>query len=235
MADAVRNNAAWCDSVCSAHGGRGELSRFHWLCRTPMPSFYPNLVTLDPSLEPAIAAVRELERVRPATSWSVKDSFGVLPLEEVGFRLLFEAEWIFRPARAERSRSRARVGRWSRVRSEAALAEWEAAWGESRGLPRIFVPALLPRSEIAILAAHDGKGAIEAGVVANRSGNAVGPSSFFARAEEGGSLRAEGIEVAIDAFPGLPLVGYEAGEDLAAVRMLGFRSLGSLRVWVREG
>gem|GEM_PF-6650955 len=36
------------------------------------------------------------------------------------------------------------------------------------------------------------------------------------------------------AYPGLPVVGYERGADLAAMRALGFRSLGSLRVWITD-
>ena len=33
--------------------------------------------------------------------------------------------------------------------------------------------------------------------------------------------------------PGLPVVGYESGEDLAAAREAGGRVLGPLRVWTR--
>jgi hypothetical protein len=33
--------------------------------------------------------------------------------------------------------------------------------------------------------------------------------------------------------PGLPIVGYERGQDLAAARQAGFRVLGPLRVWAR--
>jgi hypothetical protein len=33
--------------------------------------------------------------------------------------------------------------------------------------------------------------------------------------------------------PGLPIVGYEQGEDLVAARAAGFRVLGPLRIWAR--
>ena len=233
VAAAARNNAAWCDAVCSAHGSPGEFSASHWLSRAPVPPYYPNLVTLDPALEPALAAVRELDQAPPSASFAVKDSFAVLPLEQAGFRLLFDAEWIFRPALRDRP-PRSPGGRWVRVETEPALAAWEAAWGESLGQPRIFRPALLRRSEIAILAALGGDGRLTAGVVAHRTDRVVGLSNLFVRGEEGGSLRAECIEAAMEAFPGLPLVGYEAGDDLAQSRALGFASLGALRVWVKE-
>ena len=233
VADLARNNAAWCDAVGSAHGSAGELSDSHWLSRAPMPPYYPNLVTLAPAPEPALAAVRELERARPSASWAVKDSFGVLPLEQAGFRLLFGAEWILRPARSDSPR-RAPGRRWLRVESDAQLADWERAWGESAGQPRIFLPPLLRRSEIAFLAAVAPDGSIAAGVIANRAGNVVGVSNLFARGDEGALLRGECIDAAGDAFPGLPLVGYETGDALAESMALGFVSLGSLRVWVRE-
>jgi len=229
-ADAARNNAAWCDAVCGAHGCPGERTGGYWLTRAPTPPAYPNLVTLEPAAAPALEAVRELERARPSQPWAVKDSFSVLPLETAGFRLLFEAEWIGRPVQLARPRA---GGRWIRVRSETGLAAWEAAWGESASQPRVFLPALLGRSEIAILAALDGAGAVAAGVVANRSGDAVGLSNFFAR-EERAARRAAGAEAAQREFPGLPLVGYESGRDLAECRALGFLPLGPLRVWLRE-
>jgi hypothetical protein len=229
-ADAARNNAAWCDAVCGAHGCPGELSATHWLTRAPTPPGYPNLVTLEPAAAPAMAAVRELERARPPAGWAVKDSFSVLSLETAGFRVLFEADWIVLRPQLARCRE---GGRWIRVRSEPELTAWESAWGESASQPRVFLPALLGRSEIAFLAALDDAGAVVAGVVASGSRNAVGLSNFFAR-EEREAVRAASVEAAQREFPGLPLVGYESGRDLAECRALGFLPLGPLRVWIRE-
>jgi hypothetical protein len=232
IADAARNNAAWCDAVYRAHGRPGEFHASHWLARGRAPPYYPNLVTLDASLETAMAAVRELERARPSPAWAVKDSFGVLPLDREGFRPLLDGEWIARPALG-RTSARREEARWTRVRSDSMLAAWEAAWGESAGRARIFLPPLLRESEIAVLAALDGEGDVVAGVIANRTEAAVGLSNFFAR-ERRDALRAECLDAAMGEFPGLPLVGYESGRDLAEVLALGFRALGSLRVWLRD-
>ncbi len=232
--DAARNNAAWCDAVCCAHGGHGEFFDSHWLTRAPAPPYYPNLVTLAPPLAPAMAGVRALDQTGLLESWAVKDSFAVLPLGEAGFRLLFEAEWIVRPADSAQPRPRSLGTRWFRVQTESELSAWERAWGGSLGQPRIFLPALLYRSDIAILAALGEGGVITAGVVANRAENAVGLSNFFVHVSGRASLRAECIEATVDTFPGLPLVGYEAGQDLEESYALGFSSLGSLRVWVKE-
>jgi hypothetical protein len=233
IAAAARNNAVWCDAVCSAHGHPGEFFDSHWRTREPTPPGYPSLVTLDASLR-AMAAVDELGEVRAGAAWAVKDSFAVLPLEGADFRLHFEAQWIVCPAPLERATPRSPGTPWRRIRSAPELAAWEAAWGESPGQPRVFLPPLLDRSDIAILALPDSNGSFRAGIVANRTEHAVGVSNFFSKEEESQALRAAGVDAATDAFPGLPVVGYEAGSDLAECRALGFDSLGSLRVWLRE-
>jgi hypothetical protein len=138
------------------------------------------------------------------------------------------------PAPLERATPRSPGTPWRRIRSAPELAAWEAAWGESPGQPRVFLPPLLDRSDIAILALPDSNGSFRAGIVANRTEHAVGVSNFFSKEEESQALRAAGVDAATDAFPGLPVVGYEAGSDLAECRALGFDSLGSLRVWLRE-
>lgn len=233
-ADAARNNAAWCDAVCSAHGRPGIFFDSHWIQRAPAPWLYPNLVTLDSAVEPAMAAVREIDATRPGGGWAVKDSFAVLPLAPAGFRVLFDAEWIVRPASTASRRVSVADSRWSRVRSEAELAAWEAAWGESLGGARVLLPELLLRDEIAILGARDDRGEIRAGVALNRTGPIVGLSNFFAAPEQRAALRAECIDAAAATFPDLALVGYETGQDLAECQALGFSSRGPLRVWARE-
>lgn len=231
--EAASSNAAWCDAVCSAHGAPSERFASHWQTRAPVPPLHPNLVTLAGTAEPtraARAAVRALVRELPPAGWAVKDGFACLPLADDGFELLFEAEWI---ARAPRPAPPAPPGRWRRIRSEPALAAWEAAWGESAGRPRIFLPALLGRADVAFLAGVDEAGTIAAGIVAHRAGGVVGISNLFARRPEP-EWRAACVAAAAAAFPGLPLVGYEAGSALAAARALGFAPLGPLRVWRRS-
>lgn len=228
VADAARNNTAWCDAVCRAHGRPGELTEAPWLNRSATPAYYPNLVTLDRSREPAMAAIRALDDAGLSGAWAVKDNFGALSLDRAGFRILFEAEWI---VCAAREGSTAFVGgHWRRVESEAALRQWEDAWGETRGRPRIFAPALLGRREVAILAAFDGD-AIVAGVVANRTDDVVGMTNLFTPRDGGPSSRASCVQAVRATFPGLSLVGYEATEALAESEAIGFERLGSLKVW----
>ncbi len=42
------------------------------------------------------------------------------------------------------------------------------------------------------------------------------------------------LSVAVDAYPGLPLVGYEPSGGTGAFERLGFERIGPLRVWVKE-
>ena len=225
---AARNNAAWCDAMCGAHGSPGAVFASHWRTLGAAPRLHPNLVTLDASRDAALAGVREIERARPSPSWAVKDSFAVLPLEPLGFRVLFEAEWIARPPTSGRNDA---ATRWVRVDSAPMLAAWEAAWGEGDAGSRLFLPSLLSRRDVAILAAL-GDGAIEAGGIASLGGSVVGLTNFFALGDRE-AHRAQCVAAASEQFPDLPIVGYESGHDLAACLALGFEALGPLRVWVR--
>jgi hypothetical protein len=114
------------------------------------------------------------------------------------------------------------------------LVAWEAAWhGEPAHpfAPRLFPPVLLADPDVAFLALYTGQ-ALVAGLVANRSGSAAGLSNIFLPAQDGERYRPALLAAAETAFPGLPLVGYEHGRDLAAMREQGFMELGPLRVWV---
>ncbi len=84
---AARNNALWCDAVCAVHRGSGEFHRDFWLNRGETDRLYPNLVTLTGSEGVATQkeAIAELIRTLRQDGWSVKDSFGNLDLNDLGF------------------------------------------------------------------------------------------------------------------------------------------------------
>jgi hypothetical protein len=119
------------------------------------------------------------------------------------------------------------------VRNELAQAEWESAWGRSAGdtsEDRIFLPPLLDDKDIAMVACYR-DGHIVAGAVANRSDGVVGWSNFFATAAEILDRAIESLATIAGVFPGAPIVGYEHGAGLRNAHVLGFESLGPLRVW----
>jgi hypothetical protein len=228
---AAHNNAHWCDTVCATHGTPGAFDASVWVCHHPTPRFYPNVVTLSPDdLSAQRHAVERLRQSLPG-SWAVKDSFATLDLAPLGFMQLFEAEWIWRPADVQPPIVRSNL-QWTRISDAEALESWEQAWvGEDDGsVERIFLPPLLHDPNVAIIAARQDE-RIVGGVIANRTNDVVGLSNLFAPT----GMLEHGWPGAISAiaatFPGLPMVGYESGNDLAMAEQFGFERVGPLRVY----
>lgn len=235
---AARNNAEWCDAVCRAHGNPGEFHEGMWLNRHQVPRFYPNAGMLAEPSQRQLNLIAELLAVGLPSGWAVKDSFSMLELESRGFKMLFEAEWIYLPvARLKEIVSARTSARWEIVRNDLALAEWESAWSSAAGdtsKERIFLPALLENEDIAVVAGYRDDH-IVAGAIANRSNGVVGWSNFFAPAAEILDAAAASLATLSGVFNGLPIVGYERGDDLRNALALGFESLGPLRVWTFAG
>ncbi|WP_246042443.1 hypothetical protein [Streptomyces globosus] len=218
---AVRNNAEWCAAVCPG----GTFTADAWTSPHRTPPYYPDAVTLTRGAS-AAALTAAVDSAAPGCS--VKDSFAALDLAPAGFEVLFEAQWIHRPAGPP-----AHPGslHWSRVGTPAGLARWEAAWGggQSAGL---FRPGLLTAG-IAFLAGRTGDGRIAAGAAANTAAGVVGISNVFTAGDVPADEAWSGALDRISAlWPGLPVVGYEAGEDLETAARHGFAPLGGLRVWL---
>jgi len=234
VAAAAFNNAAWCDAVCRAHGRPGEFSDTFWLNRAEVPPFYPNVVTLMP--QEALEQANVISRLTVPGHWAVKDSFATLELPSRGFTELFSAQWIHltTPPLAPASGAR-----WERVHDASGLAAWEAAWRAARDptsegpAHAVFLPALLQDERIAILAAFL-QGSIVAGGIAYQAAGVISVSNtfFLNRAPQG--LRVELLAQTVAAFPGLPVVGYEHGDELSTWCALGFEAMGPLRVWRKE-
>jgi len=236
---AVHINALWCDAVCRAHGKPGLFTPDIWINRQTTPPYYPNAVTLTADgIAAQLKSIDELTQVGMAEEWAVKDSFCTLDLVPLGFRILFEAQWIYRPAGLPKPDADLTGVRWAKLAHAPDLAAWESAWrGEAANTTAtsqasIFPPALLADREIAILAAYQGQ-QIVAGVIANRTDAVVGWSNVFLPDERTEAFRAGCVAAAMDVFPDLPLVGYEHGADLAAAQTLGFNQIGPLRIWVK--
>ena len=230
---AARNNAEWCDAVCRAHGKAGEFHGDIWLNRNPVPRFYPNAGTLGEPSAAQLDLIDELVAAGLPSGWAVKDSFSMLDLEPRGFRVLFDAEWIYLAVSRVEDVAIARTAeRWEIVRSDLVLAQWESAWSRAAGdtsEDRIFVPPILANEDVAVVGGFR-DGHIVAGAIANRSDEVVGWSNFFAPASEMLDQAAASIATIARVFPGLPIVGYEHGDELRIARALGFESIGGLRV-----
>jgi hypothetical protein len=219
---AARNNAEWCDLVCRAHGIETDLDQDVWVARRRSPPLYPDAVTLRAHL----SARDVLSRIDRSRGCSIKDSFASVDWSAEGFRLLFAAEWIHRRPAHRSATSRLR---WRVVRTAEQLRVWAAGHGGGQ----LFRPSLLDNPAVAILLAYDGDDPV-AGVIGNRSASVVGLSNLFSGAADPDQVWAEASGAVCARFPGLPLVGYEAGAGLQAAHRAGFVSVGQLRVWLND-
>ncbi|MFJ6697991.1 hypothetical protein ACIQM4_18250 [Streptomyces sp. NPDC091272] len=225
---AARNNAEWCAAMSRAHDVASSFDGQAWTASARTPLYYPDAVTLVPGADPAALTAR-IDVTAPGAS--VKDSFADLDLSGAGFRVLFEAQWIHRPAGAPAGVSD--LG-WVVVRDADLLRDWAHAWDGGNGDAGLFRPELLDDPATFVLAGRSPDGRVVAGAVAGRSGHAVGISNIFAL--DGGPDAAWPLvlDAAHRLFPGLPLVGYEHGQDLTAAVRHGFQPVAPLRVWLRN-
>jgi hypothetical protein len=224
---AARNNADWCASVCRSHGIAGTFGERAWWSSRRTPPYYPDAITLRRDAVPDDFA--EIDTTTPGCS--VKDSFATLDLTASGFAELFTAQWVHRPAGLPAPA--AQDLRTARVSTAAQLRDWQAAWHGGSAAPDIFRLALLNDPSVLVLAVYDGE-ELSGGVVLNRSTGLVGLSNLFATGgSDAAAVLSSAVTAAASHFPGLPLVGYEHGDDLTLALAGGFAALGPLRIWTR--
>jgi hypothetical protein len=213
---AARNNADWCDVVCRTHAIPTRFDGDAWSSDRRSPPMYPDAVTL----RDAVAPDRLLDRIDASAGCSVKDSFASLDLSAAGMDVLFEADWLHRPATEPTLTGRLT---WHVVRTAEQLQSWAAAHGGGD----VFRPALLAEPGVTVLLAAGATG----GAIANRSTAAVGLSNVFV---DSGDAWPELVDAVSAHYPGLPIVGYEHGESRTAALAAGFLPVGRLRVWLRD-
>lgn len=218
------NNAHWCDLVVRSHGSHGVFAHDAWTSATRTPSRYPDAVTLIPS--PRVPDL--LSRIDTSSGCSIKDSFASLDLTADGFRVLFDAQWIWSPAHLDTTCSISPD--WAAITDPDGLDLWEEAWchgDEPRG---VFLPELL--SEGILVLGRIEKERVVAGGILSRAADAVGISNAFTKVGRPTGTWWALAQTARAWCPGLPLIGYERGEELAQARSSGFHTAGALRVWI---
>ncbi|NEE14086.1 hypothetical protein G3M58_47465 [Streptomyces sp. SID7499] len=229
---AARNNAEWCAAMCRAHGVAGEFGAGAWAAAARTPLYYPDAVTLEPETG-GDELVARIDTASPGAS--VKDSFADLELAASGFQVLFEAQWIHRPAGAPTPSSDLA---WDVVGDPDTLCAWALAWDDGAGDADLFRPGLLAGPETFVILARPAHGSddrVVAGAVATRSEQVVGVSNLFGREDGPDAAWPVVLHALAHLFPTLPVVGYEQGDDLTAALRHGFEPIGPLRVWTHGG
>jgi hypothetical protein len=228
------NNVDWYRAVLATHGLNGNVANDVFQCHGRVPPYYSNAVAFLPGDITAQLQTIEALAANLNRQFTVNDCFARLPLETLGFRTLFDAQWIWRAP--------GMTGDWSvrppwrRVTCAQDLANWETAWRKF-GSPiseTVFLPDLLENPVVALFAAH-ANDKITGVCAANRSEHAVGFSNFFTDPHaDSDDLLASAVQQANLFAPGLPVVGYERGESLKTATKAGFRPVGPLRIWLYE-
>jgi len=227
----VANSLGWYEAVFRTHGLFGTLTDGLWSCRGTVPPYYSNALTVAPGWTDARATFLLDLAADLGRPFSVKDSFAAIDLDAGNLRELFGAEWMLLDPATAPPEPEPDAAAWRRVTDTDELERWEAAWREN-GSPaetRVFLPALIADPDVALFAAsRDGR--IVGGCAANRTPGAVGLSNVFAEDLDTESVAAAAVAETMRFAPGLPVVGYEQGDDLARYVRLGFRPVGPLRV-----
>jgi hypothetical protein len=203
------------------HGLGAEQVNGCVACSGTPPRFYPNVVTVDPTIDAQDQMRFIVERAERASgAFFVKDSYRALALDRFDFEPLFEARWIHRPAGLDTGATRLD---WRPVTDAAELSAWEGAWSGSAEEPPLFLPSFLMEPGVTMLAGW-ADSAIVGGCIIMATGAVAGLSNVF------GDI-SETIRVAARMFSSRDLVGYENGEALAAALKSGFETVGDLVVW----
>ncbi len=214
--------------MCRSHGVSGHFGAQAWTAPTRTPPLYPDAVTLVPGAD----VDGLLARIDVATSGaSVKDSFADLDLTTAGFRVLFEAQWLHRPAGAIVPRSELT---WGMVTDALRLRAWARAWDRGEGHESLFRPQLLDDGRATVVAGQDAQGEIVAGAIASQSEQVIGISNLFALRGGADAAWPVVLRAVQTLFPALPVVSYDRGDDLISAVGHGFEQVGPLRIWLQR-
>lgn len=240
IAEAVRNNARWCDTMCRVHGAPGEFHDAYWIHPDEVPPYTSKLITLDPERAPdQMGAIQSLIEADPSSAFSVKDAFQCLDLAPLGFEVLFHATWIVWTPGTELPSGNDYPLEWSVVADVDGLAKWELAWRASSAhaalnrSARVFPPSLLRNPAIHFLSGKR-DGVTVATAALNRTGDVVGLSNVTGGGGDVGSAFPECVRLAQGLYPFAPIVGYERGDGLVAAEQAGFEGIHPLTVWTRS-
>jgi hypothetical protein len=221
LQSAIRNNVNWCEKVSELHGGSHLIKGNVWGLTTKAPKFYPDLITTDQS----VTTQEAVEFIGNREILSIKDSFSNIDMSLFGFKILFEAEWICHEAV---SVPLSDSTDWRPIQTEEEVVNWTTACG----LEDIITADLIRDPEVVIF----GEGGLndKRGFIVNQGAKTIGVSNVFSKNPSNHEHWSEIPQIVSTKFPRLPLVGYEHGEDLKAALKFGWKSMGPLRVWIKD-
>jgi SH3-like domain-containing protein len=218
---AVLNNIAWCGMVCDTHEIAGISKENLWGLLSKAPIFHPEIITSSKNI-----TNEELKYfIENGEVSSIKDSYANLDLLPFGFKILFEAEWIYHASVSDVDPIQTN---WRVITTEKDLAQWT----KTSELESVIKPNLLKLKDVKIFIREKNDGIY--GFIANLSANVVGISNVFSVGNKNESLWRDIPKIVSIEFPGLSIVGYEHKSNLTAAHLSGWTSIGPLRVWIKS-
>lgn len=224
LKEAIINNANWCDAMAAAHGVATDLTDDVWFTSYGMPSFYPNVITLQKGIQ-INRLVESISQKLPA-GWGVKDSFDDLGLDGLGFRSALRAHWYCRPPGKYQPKRKKPKYDIKIVNNVADLQCWVSGWGLGDG---IFNTSLVADGCVQLMYATQGCEVVS-GLAINHSVNSVGISNIFG-AED---ALLECLDTVVGAHSMKGIVGYGDESEIAALSGFGFEKIGDLRIWLKN-
>lgn len=229
---AAQNNADWCDIVCRTHGVPGEFLENVWINQKEVPSLlYPNAVTIKPLSDKTLNEVIQTIKNISLETYAIKDSFNEIPADEMGYKILFEANWIMQDI--EELTYSDTTGDWRIIKDDQELQNWEHAWNNNQPTDkRIFLPSILSVKDVFFLAKYNNDQIIAGGIV-NISRDVVGLSNVFTWEAVKSNVYSQLSIFIKEKISALPIVDYERDEALVRALEGGFKTIGRLKVLLK--
>lgn len=222
--NAVLNNILWCGIVCDLHRITQTSNEHVWGLLSKAPEYYPDIITSSRHA----TSEEVMDFIGNREVFSIKDSFASLDLAPYGFRILFEAKWIYHVPVTDVDFTDVDFSQagWTVVATEKDLAQWVSA----SGVQTVNKSDLLKHEDVKIFI-HEVNGE-RSGFIANLGADVVGISNVFSNSYK--SIWLDIVKIVPSYFPGIPIVGYESGDSLASALASGGTSLGPLQVWIKS-
>lgn len=222
LSQAIQNNLNWCQNVARLHHVDAKQHHHYWQANAPMPTFFPNLVTIVPQL----TSENVIAHLPSQGPYFIKDSFGQLELESAQFIKLFEAQWYCASNLTSSITPEANVS-VTAVKDAASLQQWEQLWRGEESFDPVYPEVFLDNHAIGFLFAENGDK--RAGITHFFDGQSVGIYNLWGDH----TLLGDMLSHISALYPDSPIVGYGDEDELSQLQPLGFEPLAPLSVWGR--
>ncbi len=209
--------------MAKLHGVSFDLHNAWWQSIEPMPTFFPNTITLSADLK----SDSLLQALPTQGTHFIKDSFANLALEEQSFIKLFEAQWYMASPTQETFTPFASNLKINEATDSESLSDWEQAWRGEENFAAIFTPSFLENDTVRFFSVeHDDK---RSGITTFFDGQSLGIYNLWGDK----SLISCLLSHISTLYPDTPIVGYGDEQEVNSLDTWGFKPLGPLAVWGR--